>query len=128
MASRVFGTLSVRTMDELPLVALLATQAQGETTISDAKALRYKECDRIHAMTQELRRMGAQIEEYEKGWVIEGPTRLRGALVKSYGDHRIAMTLLLAGMIAEGETEIDSIDCVSVSFPHFVPTLLALSQ
>ncbi|MBI3016424.1 MAG: 3-phosphoshikimate 1-carboxyvinyltransferase, partial [Deltaproteobacteria bacterium] len=91
-------------------------------------ALRTKECDRIHAMTQELRRMGAQIEEREDGWVVSGPTRLQGTGVKSYGDHRIAMTLILAGMIAESETEIDSIDCISISFPQFLPTLLALSK
>ncbi len=127
-ATRVFGALSVRAIDELPVVALLATQAQGETRISDAKALRTKECDRIDATTQELRRMGAQIEEQEDGWAILGPTRLTGTFVKSYGDHRIAMTLILAGMIAEGETQIDSIECVSVSFPNFLQTLLALSK
>src|SRR3989338_4292819 len=126
--TKISGALSVRTMDELPLVALLATQAQGETHISDAKALRTKECDRIHAMTQELRRMGAQIEECEDGWGIAGPTRLQGTGVKSYGDHRIAMTLILAGMIAESETEIDSIDCISVSFPNFLQTLSSLAQ
>ena len=127
-ATKISGALSVRTLDELPIVALLATQAQGETHISDAKMLRHKECDRIHAMTQELRRMGAHIEEQEDGWIISGPTPLQGTLVKSYGDHRIAMTLVLAGMIAQGETELDSIDCISVSFPHFIPTLLALAK
>ncbi|MBI3018420.1 MAG: 3-phosphoshikimate 1-carboxyvinyltransferase [Deltaproteobacteria bacterium] len=127
-STKISGALSVRTIDELPLVALLATQAQGETRISDAKALRHKECDRIYAMTQELRRMGAQIEEHEDGWVISGPTRLQGTFVKSYGDHRVAMTLILAGMIAESETEIDSIDCISISFPNFLPTLLTLSK
>ncbi len=125
-AIKVSGALSVRTIDELPLVALLATQAQGETHISDAKALRVKESDRITAMAQELGRMGAHIEEREDGWVIEGPTRLQGTLVKSYGDHRVAMTLILAGMIAEGETEIDSIDCISKSFPSFLQTLSTL--
>lgn len=127
-STNVCGALSVQTIDELPLVALLATQAQGETQLSDAKALRYKECDRIDAMTQELRRMGAQIEERDDGWVISGPTPLQGAQVKSYGDHRIAMTLILAGMIAHGETEIDSVDCISISFPNFLQTLSPLAK
>ena len=111
--------LTIRTIDELPLVALLATQAHGETKILDAGNLRFKESDRLKAVALELSRLGAHIEEEESGLVIQGPTPLKGAKVKSYHDHRMAMMLMLAGMISEGETQIDSIECISKSFPNF---------
>ena len=120
--------LTIRTIDELPLVALLATQAHGETKILDAGNLRFKESDRLKAVALELSRLGAHIEEEESGLVIQGPTPLKGAKVKSYHDHRMAMMLMLAGMISEGETQIDSIECISKSFPNFLMVLGKLSE
>ncbi len=119
--------LTVRSIDELPLVALLATQAEGKTQILNAHALRHKESNRIQALTSELSKMGAKICELEDGLSIDGPTPLIGTKVRSYGDHRIAMTLFLAGLIAEGDTEIDSMASISKSFPNFLPELQKLS-
>lgn len=107
-------------IDEIPLIVLLATQAEGMTKISGAMELRFKESDRIRAISDGLRKMGGKIEELEDGLIIEGPTLLRGAKVRSYGDHRIAMTLFIAGLIAGGETDIDEFDCVDVSYPDFL--------
>ncbi len=118
--------LAVRLVDEIPLVALLATQAQGVTKILGAGMARFKETDRLRAITVELNRMGASIKDFKEGLVIEGPTPLHGQILNSYGDHRIAMTLALAGIIAKGETEIDSMDSVKYSFPGFVNSLKKL--
>ncbi len=127
-AVTVGGSLVPRAIDELPLVAVLATQAEGTTVVRDATELRVKETDRIAAMTEGLRAMGATVEGTEDGWVITGPTRLRGALVGSLGDHRIAMALAVAACLADGPTTIEGADCVAVSFPGFFQTLGALVQ
>ena len=124
------GDIIVRMIDEIPLLAVAATQAEGETVIRDAKELRVKETDRITAMTQELRKMGAEVEPLEDGMVISGnppypPFQkggkggLRGAECESHGDHRIAMSVAVAALIADGETVISDIDCVETSFPGF---------
>lgn len=115
-------------VDEIPLIALLATQAEGVTRIRGAKELRYKECDRLHALYLNLRRMGARIEEQEDGLIIEGPTRLKGAEVQSFNDHRLAMTLIIAALIAEGETSVDNLDCIQISYPEFWQHLKAISH
>ena len=115
-------------VDEIPLIALLATQAEGVTRIRGAKELRYKECDRLHALYLNLRKMGARIEEQEDGLIIEGPTRLKGAGVQSFNDHRLAMTLVIAALIAEGETSVDNLDCIQISYPEFWQHLKALSH
>ena len=121
------GELIPKIIDEIPIIAVLATQAEGTTVIKDAKELRVKESDRIKTISSELRKMGAKIEEKEDGMVINGPTKLHGAKVQSYGDHRVAMSIAIAGLIAEGETIIEDIDCVETSFPGFFKILKKIS-
>jgi len=110
-------------IDEIPLVALLATQAKGRTVISGASELRVKESDRLSTLAFNLRRMGVELEEREDGLIVEGPQRLNGGSVRSFGDHRIAMTLAIGGLIAEGETEIEGFECYKISFPNFYSLL-----
>lgn len=110
-------------IDEFPLLCVLGTRAGGMTEIRGAKELRVKESDRIAAMVSELRKMGANIEEHDDGVSIEGPVLLKGARVKSHGDHRIAMALSVAALTAEGETVIDGADCVNISYPSFYETI-----
>jgi len=117
------GALIPRLLDELPLLALVATQAHGRTVVRDAAELRVKESDRIATTAGELRRLGADITETPDGFIVEGPTPLRGARCQSHGDHRIAMMLAVAGLIAGGETTIEGAECVEVSFPGFFDTL-----
>lgn len=115
-------------IDEIPLLALLATQAEGITRITGAGELRHKETDRIRAMGENLRKMGARVEEPENGLVIEGPTPLEGNQLISYGDHRIAMTLSIASVIARGETYIDGFESIKISYPNFLKDLSSLSR
>ncbi len=113
-------------VDEIPLIALLATQAIGISRISGAEELRYKECDRLHALYLNLQKMGARVEEQDDGLIIEGPTKLKGAEVQSFNDHRIAMTMIIAALIAEGEMSLDSLDCIQISYPEFRQHLLTI--
>lgn len=106
-------------IDELPVFAVIATQAEGVTTVRDAGELRVKETDRIATTVEELRKMGAKIEATPDGFVVEGPTVLQGARVHSHGDHRLAMALAIAGLVATGATAIEEFECVSDSFPGF---------
>jgi 3-phosphoshikimate 1-carboxyvinyltransferase len=110
-------------IDELPLIAIVATQAQGKTVVSGARELRVKETDRIKAIVSELKKMGADIEEKEDGFVVNGPTSLQGAVCESYNDHRIAMSLAVAALLAEGKTVIKNSECIDISFPGFEMTL-----
>lgn len=112
-----------RTIDEYPVLAVAAALAEGVTTISGAKELRYKESDRISVMTKELRKLGVQVEEREDGMRIEGRRRLEGGQVSSYGDHRVAMALTVAGLSASGGVEIDDCACADISFPGFFDLL-----
>ena len=105
--------------DELPLIAALATQAAGETVVRGAEELRVKEADRIEAITAGLRRLGADIEELSDGFVVRGPTVLSGATVDGAGDHRIAMSLAIAGLVAKGDTRIEGFECADISWPGF---------
>ncbi len=114
-------------IDELPVLAVLATQAHGQTVVTGAQELRHKESDRIAATVQNLRRMGARIEELPDGFVIDGPCPLRGAQVSSMGDHRIAMAMAVAGLVAQGPTAIEGSEAVSISFPDFFDELARLS-
>jgi len=123
----VSGDTVVRMIDEFPILAVAATQAHGETVVRDAAELRVKESDRIGTLTQELRRMGAQIKERADGFVIVGPTPLRGAHVGAHHDHRLAMSLAIAGLIARGPTTIEGWECVADSFPGFLDTLAQVS-
>ncbi|MCJ1907370.1 3-phosphoshikimate 1-carboxyvinyltransferase [Planococcus ruber] len=122
------GDLIPRLIDEIPLIALIATQAEGRTVIKDAEELRVKETDRISAVVAELSKMGADIAATEDGMIINGPSKLHGASVKSYGDHRLGMMAAVAAMIADGEVEIDDPDCIAVSFPNFVEEMNSLLQ
>jgi 3-phosphoshikimate 1-carboxyvinyltransferase len=116
---KIDGEIIPRIIDEIPIIAVAATQAEGITEIRGARELRVKESDRIATLAAELRKMGADIKELDDGMLIEGPTKLKGAHVKSYGDHRIAMSLAIAGLAAEGETVIDDTACIETSFPGF---------
>lgn len=115
-------------IDELPVLALAATQAEGETLVEGAGELRVKESDRIEALAAGLRAMGARIETRPDGFLVVGPTPLRGAMVDSFGDHRIAMTLAIAGKLATGKTLVRGADCIGVSFPEFPAMLAAASR
>lgn len=113
------GDIIPTLIDEIPIIAVAACFAKGSTTISDAKELKVKECDRIAVMTSELGKMGADISAKEDGLIIKGTGTLKGAAIQSYGDHRIAMSLAIAGLVSEGETIIHNSECVNISFPQF---------
>lgn len=115
-------------IDEFPILCVAATQAIGTTTIRGAKELRVKESDRISSMTTELRKMGAEIEEFEDGLSIRGKTELKGAFLESHGDHRVAMALSIAAIIAEGTTSINNVSSVNISFPRFFELLKKLTK
>jgi len=121
------GSIIPRIIDEIPIIAVLATQAQGRTVIKGASELRVKESDRISTMTGALKRMGAKIKDLPDGFMIDGKTKLKGAKCISYKDHRVAMSVAIAGLIADGETIIEDVDCVSTSFPNFTEILSKLS-
>ena len=115
-------------IDEIPMLAVVATQANGVTEIRGAGELRFKECDRIEAICCNLKNMGVQIEEFDDGFTIEGPCYLKGTTIKTFGDHRIAMAFSIAGLIAEGETKLDDRDCTTVSFPGFFAALEGVTE
>ena len=114
-------------IDELPLLAVIGSQISGGIQIRDAGELRLKESDRLAATAVNLRAMGAEVEEFEDGLFVSGPTPLRGARIDSHGDHRIAMAFSIAALIADGETEIDGSECVGISFPEFFGLLESLA-
>ena len=122
----VSGDTVVRMIDEFPILAVAATQAGGTTVVRDAAELRVKETDRIAGIAAALRKMGAPITPQPDGFVVEGPCRLQGTVVDSRGDHRLAMALAVAGLLAEGETVIRGAECISDSFPGFTDTLQGL--
>ncbi len=120
------GGAAAEMIDELPVLAVAATQLPGTSRITGAAELRVKESDRIAAMAEGLSAMGADITALDDGWVINGPRHLEGARVHSYGDHRIAMALAVAGLVADGTTEIDDAECVEISYPGFFEQLESL--
>ncbi|OOE10891.1 3-phosphoshikimate 1-carboxyvinyltransferase [Fictibacillus arsenicus] len=122
------GDVIPRLIDEIPIIALAATQAEGQTIIQDAHELRVKETDRIETVVNELKKMGAEIEATEDGMIINGKTPLKGASVQSHGDHRIGMMLSIASCIAEGNTTLDQSEAVAVSYPSFFDQLKDLSN
>jgi 3-phosphoshikimate 1-carboxyvinyltransferase len=126
-AARVGGPLVPRLIDEVPALAVAAVVARGATTIGDAAELRVKESDRIATLAREFGKLGVRVEERADGMVIEGPQRFRGARVASGGDHRMAMALTVAGLVADGETIVEETACVGTSYPQFVETLNALA-
>ena len=127
-AVNVNGALIPRTIDELPLVALAATQAEGTTFITDAADLRAKESDRIAVLAKNLRILGAKVEELPDGLGITGPTRLHGGIVDAHSDHRIAMTFAVAGLIASDPVTVTGWGCAAVSYPGFDRVLAGLHQ
>ncbi|MDX6613425.1 MAG: 3-phosphoshikimate 1-carboxyvinyltransferase [Blastocatellia bacterium] len=122
------GSLIPELIDELPLLAVLATQIEGGLEIREAAELRVKETDRIAATVHNLRSMGAEVEEYPDGLAVNGPVRLRGATIEPRGDHRIAMAFTVAALIAESDSEIADSDCVNVSFPEFFALLAGITE
>jgi len=114
------GAVIPRLIDEVPILAVAAALAEGPTEVRDAAELRVKESDRIRAIASELGRMGVTIAERPDGLRIEGGARLRGARVHSGGDHRMAMSLVIAGLLADGETVVEDTDCIATSFPGFL--------
>ncbi len=116
-----------RLIDEVPILAVAAAVAPGVTVVRDAAELRVKESDRATAIARELGKLGARIEERPDGLAITGGQPLRGAPVNSGGDHRMAMALAVAGLVAQGETLIEDVDCVATSFPQFAEIVNALA-
>jgi 3-phosphoshikimate 1-carboxyvinyltransferase len=122
------GSLIPTLIDELPVLAVMAAAAEGETVIRDAAELKVKESDRIATVTEGLRAMGADITPTDDGMIIRGGRPLHGALIHTYGDHRLAMSFAVAGMIAEGETLLDNAECAAVSYPAFFTDLQRLQM
>jgi 3-phosphoshikimate 1-carboxyvinyltransferase len=117
------GAIIANLIDEIPILAVAGTQLYGGLTIRDARELRVKESDRIRSIVDNLRRMGAAVEEFDDGLRLAGKQRLCGAQIDSFDDHRIAMAFAIAGLVADGETEIVNADAASVSLPEFYQLL-----
>lgn len=113
-------------IDEIPVIAVAAALASGETHIRNARELRVKETDRITTTVENLRKMGAEVEEHEDGMTIHGGKPLHGAEIQSHGDHRIAMAFCIAGLFAKGETIVHGTDCINTSYPGFAHHLDAV--
>ena len=117
-----------RLIDEIPVIAILATQAEGKMEIRGAEELRIKECDRIHAICKNLKTMGADIQELDDGFIINGPTPLYGSKIETFHDHRIAMAFSIAGLVAHGKMILDHPECASISYPEFYDELERVKQ
>jgi 3-phosphoshikimate 1-carboxyvinyltransferase len=115
-------------IDELPILAIVASQAKGISEIRGAGELRVKESDRISAIYKNLIKLGAKITEFDDGFKIEGPCKLSGGKIETHNDHRIAMAFSIAGLISEGKVQIDTPECVSVSFPEFFSLLKSVTE
>ena len=113
------GEIIPRLIDEIPIIALLATQAEGKTIIRNAEELKVKETDRIAAVVNELKKLGANITATDDGMIIQGKTNLSGGQLKSYGDHRIGMMAGIAALITDSPVEIDDAKCINISYPTF---------
>lgn len=127
-ACEIQGEIIPRLIDELPIIALAATQATGTTIIRDAQELKVKETNRIDATAEELTKMGANIEPTEDGLIIHGPTPLHGATVDSHGDHRIGMMLQIAALLTAEPVELLNPEAVNISYPEFFTDLAKLVQ
>ena len=124
---RIDGKLIPRLIDELPIIALLATQANGQTVIADAEELRVKETDRIQVVADSLNAMGATVVPTEDGMVITGPTPLHGADLETFGDHRIGMMAAIAALlVSEGNVMLDRAEAINTSYPSFFEDLETL--
>ena len=127
-AVKIGGDIMPSLIDEFPILCVLATQAEGVTKIKGAEELRFKESDRIQAMAEGLRKMGAEVKEFKDGLSIKGNAKLKGASIDSHKDHRIAMAFSIAALIASGKTIINGISSVNISFPGFFEMLKKLSH
>lgn len=117
-----------RVIDELPIIMVAASLAQGRTVIEGARELRVKEADRISSMAYNLRELGVEVKETEDGILIHGQKSLKGGRLKSFGDHRTAMSMVVAGLLAKSKTTVEDTDCIAISFPGFMETLKELMQ
>lgn len=120
------GDIIPRLIDEIPIIAVAACFAQGTTIIKDAQELKVKESNRIKTVVEELTKMGADIKETDDGMIINGTGSLKGAVTESHNDHRIAMACAIAGLMAEGKTQINDSQCVDISFPGYFELLESL--
>ncbi len=127
-AAVIGGDLIPALIDEIPVLAVLACFAEGTTVIKDAQELKVKESNRIDTVVSNLKAMGAHVEATDDGMIIEGGHPLHGALIHSHLDHRIAMSFAIAGLAAEGETEINHAECVNISYPGFYEDLKSLQM
>jgi len=125
---KISGEIIPRIIDELPVLAVAASVAEGITTVSDAAELRVKESDRISLTCEMLTAFGAKVEERPDGFTVEGVNSLVGGTVTSGGDHRIAMSGAVAGLLARGETTVVGAECMNVSFPGFIECLGELRE
>jgi 3-phosphoshikimate 1-carboxyvinyltransferase len=124
--AEISGQTVLSAMDEVPVLAVAAALASGQTVIRDAEELRVKESDRIATVIEGLRRMGVEVGERPDGMVIEGRGRLRSAVLESEGDHRLAMAWAVAGLAAEAETTVAGAEAVDISYPAFWRDLSSL--
>ena len=115
-------------MDKFPVIAVMAAFAEGDTIIRDAKELRVKESDRVTSVVENLNAMGADAIGTEDGMIIHGGRSMHGTQIKTYADHRIAMSFAIAGLAADGVTTFDDPDCVVISYPNFYDTLQKISS
>lgn len=122
------GHVIAQLIDELPVLAVVGTQLPGGIEIREAAELRFKESDRIAATVENLQAMGALVEEFEDGLRVRGRTQLRGARIRTHGDHRIAMAFAVAALMAEGDSELDDAGCVRISFPEFFELLESVTE
>ena len=125
-AVEIKGEIIPRLIDELPVIALAATQAEGTTVIRDAEELKVKETNRIDATAHELNKLGANIETTEDGLIIHGPTPLHGGTVDSHGDHRIGMMLQIAALLTDDTVELNNPEAINISYPNFFNDLASL--
>ena len=122
------GEIIPTLIDEIPAIAVLACFAEGKTVIKDAQELKVKESNRIDVMVNNLSKMGADITATDDGMIINGGKVLHGAVIDSKLDHRIAMSFAIAGLMADGETEITGAECVEISYPNFYSDLEQMTQ
>ena len=122
------GAIIPTLIDELPMIAVMAAFAEGTTVIRDAAELRVKESDRIQVMTENLQKMGADIQATDDGMIINGGKPLHGAEIDSHLDHRVAMSFAVAGLLCDGPLTIRNGECVNISYPEFYSDLYSLAE
>lgn len=127
-ATTIDKDIITRLIDEIPVIAVLATQAEGTTIIKDAQELKVKESNRIKSMVENLKILGADIEELEDGMIIKGKSKLNGGKIKTFKDHRIAMAFSTLNLISDEKIKLDNEDCINVSFPGYFDLIKSLTK